>query len=1074
MKRRVALLLLAVFMGTGAIEPSLAFYGAEIQEEELSGKKMKSAEESEEQGQTGERNRAEELDQEKELNQEKELDQERELNPAGELDQERELDSAGELNQERESDPAGELDQERESDLAGELDQIDAIGDAGTVDLELKEEKGAAPATITIGANGYEASRAGIQKAFDFIQEQNKKGNKTVYTVAVPAGTYNIDSPLYLYSNTRLALAPGAVMKNTGVGTSLLRLGRNGEVYSGTSGFANVTIEGGTWTAEFRDGSSLLRMAHARNVVIKNAVFQDVKNEHHIEAAGIDGFTVTGCTFSGYVKTIESDELLMEALEIDIMGGEKFFPGYENYDYTPMKNVTVSNNVFKNLFRGVGTHSLVRGSYFENIKIQNNRFENIADYAVLATNYRSSSIAGNTMVNVGAGIYFCNIQTLGRMVTPTPALKFNTDTQSRIEKNSITLKAVDQTVNRCGIRAEGDEGNYIIRNLTITGNTINAATGGHGIFGNYIRDCNISGNAVTGKNNLSKVYKGIRLTNSANVPISGNTVKNMSDHGITVTDKSQNCPIEKNIVSGNKGSGIIVTEGSKSCNISGNQSSGNQEAGISVTESDGCNISGNQSSSNKGIGISVTRSSAGNISGNQSSSNKKAGISVTGGSLGSISGNRVSSNKGSGIAVSGSSAPTAITKNTVEKNSKYGISIGKGNGYSVADNSKVSENGKHGIYFSKSSNAEAVRNKVTSNKKSGIVMSGVTGGRVEANSSVSSNKESGIVMSGVTGGKVASNASISSNKENGITISKSSGIEVSGNKKIKSNKRTGISVTGKSAKNILISGNKISSSGIHGLGVSGQSTAQITGNSIGSNKKYGVSISEKSRNCQITGNTINKNRAGGILIDGKSSGSQAVKNTVKYNKGHGITVNASAKAKIAENLAVSHNRGHGILILGGSSNTEITKNIVSVNKENGIGLYDKSTKARIIENTLRKNGENGIFICGKSKVSILKKNDFTANKKLNIQVEPGSRAPVKDMGQLTVGSLTAKITQLEGKGTKDLKIVVKAKGKNIGKGTVKEDETYSIKIKKQKKGTVVTVIMMDKQKNQMEKEIKVK
>lgn len=42
MKRKVALLLLAVFMGTGAIEPSLVSFGAEKQEEEeFSAKRMK-------------------------------------------------------------------------------------------------------------------------------------------------------------------------------------------------------------------------------------------------------------------------------------------------------------------------------------------------------------------------------------------------------------------------------------------------------------------------------------------------------------------------------------------------------------------------------------------------------------------------------------------------------------------------------------------------------------------------------------------------------------------------------------------------------------------------------------------------------------------------------------------------------------------------------------------------------------------------------------------------------------------------------------------------------------------------
>ena len=88
------------------------------------------------------------------------------------------------------------------------------------------------------------------------------------------------------------------------------------------------------------------------------------------------------------------------------MHDSKHFPGFEEFDDTPNKNVTISGCTFSNLYSGIGTRSAVVSKYFDNVVIENNKFENIQEKAISCFNYKNSKIINNTFTNVNSGICF--------------------------------------------------------------------------------------------------------------------------------------------------------------------------------------------------------------------------------------------------------------------------------------------------------------------------------------------------------------------------------------------------------------------------------------------------------------------------------------------------------------------------------------------------------------------------------------------------------------------------------------------------------------------------------------------
>ena len=514
-------------------------------------------------------------------------------------------------------------------------------------------------------ANNF-SSEIDIQKALD----KNKYDSSTPLTVTVE-GTYILSSRLVVYSNTTLNCEGATFIKNY-QNSTMLAIGQNQDAPYGRDFYKNITINGGTFDANKNNGS-ILSFAHASNITINGAVFKDCYNGHHITFAGCNNVNITACTFMGQGSKSGDN---MEAVQLDILE-KSHFPNYKgharSYDGTMNENINILGNVFENVNRGVGTHSVFSGKYMKNINISNNTFNNVSGYAVLASSFLNVTINNNSINNCGAGIYYKSInpkpnsksqrpntyKCSGKSYSPT------VDKSSQISGNIISIvDTKDSSMKQWpyGIRLYGEvvksnekiakKGDYSVQNITVSNNTISVARSATGIWIDGAKKSNIKKITFTNKKykTKQKVF-GIRLANSSKVNLNKNTV---NVKGVPYVDnaifliKSKSNTLTSNKTTGAKLHGIYLTQGSSAtinkCTVSSNKSDG-----IYITKST-ANIKNCTVSSNKGNGIYFVSKSKGSIKNCKIKKNKKKGIYISS-AAGKVSVSKIkySGNKGGKI-----------------------------------------------------------------------------------------------------------------------------------------------------------------------------------------------------------------------------------------------------------------------------------------------------------------------------------------------------------------------------------------------------------------------------------------
>lgn len=512
-------------------------------------------------------------------------------------------------------------------------------------------------------ANNF-SSEIDIQKALD----KNKYDSSTPLTVTVE-GTYILSSRLVVYSNTTFNCEGATFIKNY-QNSTMLAIGQNQDAPYGKDFYKNITINGGTFDANKNNGS-ILSFAHASDITINGAVFKDCYNGHHITFAGCNNVNITACTFMGQGSKSGDN---MEAVQLDILE-ESHFPNYKgharSYDGTMNENINILGNVFENVNRGVGAHSVFSGKYMKNINISNNTFNSVSGYAVLASSFLNVTINNNSINNCGAGIYYKSInpkpnsksqrpntyKCSGKSYSPT------VDKSSQISGNIISIvDTKDSSMKQWpyGIRLYGEvvksnekiakKGDYSVQNITVSNNTRSAT----GIWIDGAKKSNIKNNKITFTNKKYKTKQkvfGIRLANSSKVNLNKNTV---NVKGVPYVDnaifliKSKSNTLTSNKTTGAKLHGIYLTQGSSAtinkCTVSSNKSDG-----IYITKST-ANIKNCTVSSNKGNGIYFVSKSKGSIKNCKIKKNKKKGIYISS-AAGKVSVSKIkySGNKGGKI-----------------------------------------------------------------------------------------------------------------------------------------------------------------------------------------------------------------------------------------------------------------------------------------------------------------------------------------------------------------------------------------------------------------------------------------
>lgn len=433
------------------------------------------------------------------------------------------------------------------------------------------------------GENAASDNAKVIQAAFD--EAKNKASDKNRYRIYFPKGEYHINTTLNIFSNTELYLdEKTTLVQDAPKGQNIVKAGDFSQKHILYNGFRNIKIDGGKWDMQF-NGSCAMRFGHCTNLSIRNVNISNIMDAHHIEAAAVDTLSITDSTFTSSLRKGSNS---CEAIQLDILHDSKHFPGFEEFDDTPNKNVTISGCTFSNLYSGIGTRSAVVSKYFDNVVIENNKFENIQEKAISCFNYKNSKIINNTFTNVNSGIcfeylpnnffgayfqrmYIANDKSIGKINSKSSTvISGNVMNIKQMAKSSYGIYAYGAKIDASTAKANGIvAGDYTISDLSIDNNTITVEENSSLSYGIYITGVNkseISSNTLTDYSSAKNGINGINICASQKNVIKNNNISGTFNNGISIFNKpfpgSKNLLITSNSISGVKSFGIRVAESS--------------------------------------------------------------------------------------------------------------------------------------------------------------------------------------------------------------------------------------------------------------------------------------------------------------------------------------------------------------------------------------------------------------------------------------------------------------------------------------------------------------------------------
>lgn len=506
---------------------------------------------------------------------------------------------------------------------------------------------------------------------------KDKATDENPYKIIIPPGNYNLTGTLCMYSNMYL-YAQGATITKTSVNKHiLLRLGNTLESEGGYNGYRNIVIDGGTWDFNYKivkekdapGGFVGFSIGHATNVTVKNATFLNNLKSHFLEFGGIKNARITGCTFRGYYKNYVKGG--QECIQIDCCTDENnVFPQYQPYDGTTCEDFVIEDNVFEDVFAGLGTHSMMAGKTYKRITVRDNTFHNVKKRCIEFLNYEDSVAEDNTMVNVGTGVEVSAVnlknthKTKGYNGGPGTSANRNI----RVTGNYISLSKTSSIggyawicsgINVLGYNMKRNggvipKGIYSIKGITVEDNRVTGY--GNGIRMTLSDSGTLNNNRIKVKNTSAFSNLGISAEDSRGTAIRKNTVSGTANAGVYVYDgvyvkKSQ----KKNIISGNVvsaagGDGIYLGSMAAPSTVEKNTVKSTGGSGIRVNVGKNVNIFSNSSSKNKNHGIKIEYATGGiRAKSNRVFSNKKSGILIWKSRVTEISGNKADKNKGNGI-----------------------------------------------------------------------------------------------------------------------------------------------------------------------------------------------------------------------------------------------------------------------------------------------------------------------------------------------------------------------------------------------------------------------------------------
>jgi parallel beta-helix repeat protein len=445
-------------------------------------------------------------------------------------------------------------------------------------------------------SSGTANADAGIQLALNAARDLGGA------QVVVPPGIFLTGATLRIYDNTRLTLMAGAELRRNMADTMIIN-GDAGQDLGVYTGHSNITIEGGLWnmrgtTTGLTSSAMCMSFGHCQNIMVRDVEIRDVPGYHGIEFNSTIHGRIQDCRFLGYVDPGGRD--FSEAVQFDLAKSSGVYGGFGPYDHTPCEDISVTGCYFGASGtagttawpRGIGSHSATITKWHRRIRIANNAFEDLLQFAVSAYVWEDVTITGNTFNSCGSGVRIRSV-----IVSDTEDTKLPDGTQTSASQSQRNFTVVGNA-----FRGGGDYDNAIValgettgkvHGVVIVGNTIDGTATQAGIRLQRVERATVSDNVVT-----STGGTGISTEDQNNTIISGNVVWSPSAHGITMVD-SDNSNIIANHIRDPENSGILVQGGTdiqiRNNFVDGANNTASSSYGIRVsTNPVGVDISGNK------------------------------------------------------------------------------------------------------------------------------------------------------------------------------------------------------------------------------------------------------------------------------------------------------------------------------------------------------------------------------------------------------------------------------------------------------------------------------------------------
>lgn len=402
-----------------------------------------------------------------------------------------------------------------------------------------------------------------IQEALD----KNANGQYDKLIVEIPVGTYYLNATLYIYSNTTIEAAPGAVFRKLDVNEGKHSYGAmlEGKLIDDKGGYGNchdIAVIGGTWdSVDVMDnsvGTESFRFIHCDNVTVRNVVLCNVPSGSHLLVlAGTSNAVIQGCEFYGYGKYRTDDH--KEAIQLDIVHNAEIVPTLQAdvvmWDDLPCKNVTIQDCFFYDFSRAIGSHTAVEGVLHDNVVISDNTMLNMSDTAIKLFNYKNVIVENNRIMECVEGVLVYTDMTGLSSKEYMPPL-------------SGTVAALP------------DDYNIIIRNNSFQGMKMNGESWGDAVRVMGSTEIPVKGITVVNNEMESMERYGVFVSDAENVTISANQVSSVGRVGIYATSNCNNITILRNRVQDCGGYGIFMAN-SRGGFICGNTV---KEAGLTDSE----------------------------------------------------------------------------------------------------------------------------------------------------------------------------------------------------------------------------------------------------------------------------------------------------------------------------------------------------------------------------------------------------------------------------------------------------------------------------------------------------------